>query len=154
MLKLAWSHMLVILWCTLVYSSLFRTPHQKWVRTNSASGFAKELKINYQFSPLPLRISDAHVHTANTGATGVCPGTQYCTSVEDYEFGCKQVTSGNRFPESQNVTIKHTNPGLWMAGDAVLMNQNTFHRGWKHDMQKGPDRGMDFCLNWQIHVRM
>lgn len=71
----------------------------------------------------------------------MCPGTQYCTDVEDNEFGCKQITSGNLFPDSQNKTNEHTNSGVWMAGDAVLMNQNTHHRGWKHNMQNGPDRG-------------
>ena len=89
-----------------------------------------------------VRIFDACLCTCNKGATGVCPGTQYCTNVEDFEFGCKQVTSGNIFPKSQDGANKYTKSGSWMTGDAVLMNQNTFHRGWKHDMQNGPDRGM------------
>lgn len=72
----------------------------------------------------------------------MCPGTQYCTNVEDHEFGCKQVTSGDLFSESHDKTFENTKSEYWRAGDAVLMNQNTFHRGWKHDMKNGPDRGM------------
>lgn len=100
-----------------------------------------------------VRIFDACLRTCNTGATGVCPGTQYCTNVEDFEFGCKQVTSGNEFPEHQDRTNnKYRKSGSWMAGDAVLMNQNTFHRGWKHDMQNGPDRGMASLHLMHFHL--
>lgn len=75
----------------------------------------------------------------------MCPGTQYCTNVEGYEFGCKQITSGNSFQQLHNESKLSLKPGTWMSGDAVLMNQNTFHRGWKHNMKNGPDRG-DYFL--------
>ena len=65
------------------------------------------------------------------GQTGICPGTHYCTSVQDFEVGCKQIVSGKRGDNNQM---------LWLAGDAVLMNQNTFHRGTKHTDKKGGDR--------------
>ena len=69
--------------------------------------------------------------TASMGQTGICPGTHYCTSVQDFEIGCKQIVSGKR---------RDNNQMLWLAGDAVLMNQNTFHRGTKHTDKKGGDR--------------
>ena len=84
------------------------------------------------------------------GATGVCPGTQYCSRVEDFELGCKQVTSGNRYTNANTTTNIHKDTGIWLAGDAVLMNQNTFHRGWKHDMQNGPDRGMKLATLFDL----
>eukprot|EP00934_Nitzschia_sp_Nitz4_P000321 Nitzschia sp. Nitz4//scaffold233_size31335//15774//18317//NITZ4_007951-RA/size31335-processed-gene-0.3-mRNA-1//1//CDS//3329543379//321//frame0 len=71
--------------------------------------------------------------SASMGATGICPGTHYCGSVDkNAYYKCGQVTSG------------HTEDGtsMWMAGDAVLMNQNTLHRGSKHTLRGGPDRGM------------
>lgn len=52
--------------------------------------------------------------------------------MEDFEFGCKQIVSGKR----------DDNKMLWLAGDAVLMNQNTYHRGWKHTDKKRGDRAI------------
>jgi hypothetical protein len=69
--------------------------------------------------------------TDSMGQTGICPGTHYCTSVEDFEIGCRQIFSWKRGDNNQM---------LWLAGDAVLMNQNIFHRGWKHSDKKGGDR--------------
>jgi len=118
----------------------YKADHQGWHPDVNAKASVKSHARNFMMHfSLFITLQDT---TPKMGATGVCPGTQYCTTVEDNEFGCKQVTSGNLFPESQNETMKHTNPGVWMAGDAVLMNQNTFHRGWKHNMQNGPDRAI------------
>ena len=84
---------------------------------------------------------DTCEYICNTGSTGVCPGTQYCNAVTEHELGCDQVRSGNIFAHSQNKTKNSVEEGSWLAGDAVLMNQNTVHRGWKHNMHNGPDRG-------------
>lgn len=68
------------------------------------------------------------------GATGVCPGTQYCGTVdpEELDLGCHQVSSG----------VDDRGHPVWWTGDAVLMNQNTWHRGWAHTLQNGEDRAM------------
>ncbi|KAL3907355.1 MAG: hypothetical protein SGILL_008910, partial [Bacillariaceae sp.] len=61
------------------------------------------------------------------GATGICPGTHYCASVDDdaYDNGCLQVRTGT----------DSNGRDVWLAGDAVLMNQNTWHRGWAHTLR-------------------
>jgi hypothetical protein len=70
--------------------------------------------------------------TFNMGSTGVCPGSQYCTTIKNTDFSCGQVFSG--------VDSKGT--PIWFAGDAILMNQNTWHRGWTYTPPKGPDRAI------------
>ncbi|KAG7342808.1 phytanoyl-CoA dioxygenase family protein [Nitzschia inconspicua] len=68
------------------------------------------------------------------GSTGVCPGTHYCTGVDEVALdqGCHQVTTG----------VDSNGMPVWWAGDAVLMNQNTWHRGWAHTLRNGDDRAM------------
>eukprot|EP00535_Pseudo-nitzschia_heimii_P004648 CAMPEP_0197179122 /NCGR_PEP_ID=MMETSP1423-20130617/4174_1 /TAXON_ID=476441 /ORGANISM="Pseudo-nitzschia heimii, Strain UNC1101" /LENGTH=415 /DNA_ID=CAMNT_0042628987 /DNA_START=354 /DNA_END=1598 /DNA_ORIENTATION=- len=118
----------------------YKAEHQGWHPDVNAKASVKSHARNFMMHfSLFIALQDT---TSKMGATGVCPGTQYCTSVEDYEFGCKQVTSGNSNVDSNNGTDVISKFGVWKAGDAVLMNQNTFHRGWKHEMQKGPDRAI------------
>ncbi len=83
---------------------------------------------------------------SNKGPTGVCPGTQYCSELRDHDFGCKQVASVKTPAQPGNIPTESTASASWMTGDAVLMNQDTFHRGWKHDLPDGPDRGKEFSF--------
>jgi hypothetical protein len=68
------------------------------------------------------------------GATGICPGTQYCSSLNDNVFHrrCHQVMSGRDIDGRP----------VWWTGDAVLMNQNTWHCGEAHTLREGDDRAM------------
>ena len=63
------------------------------------------------------------------GATGACPGSQYCSS-DDCDVLLEQVG----FP------LVDPNVGHWPAGDALLMTQSAFHRGAAHTDPDGPDR--------------
>ena len=72
--------------------------------------------------------------TFDMGSTGVCPGSHYCSSmVGGTSQACGQVFSG--FDPNDGTPI-------WFAGDAVLMNQNTFHRGWEYSQRRGPHRAI------------
>jgi hypothetical protein len=68
------------------------------------------------------------------GATGICPGTQYCSSLDDKVFhqGCHQVITGRDIDGRP----------VWGTGDAVLMNQNTWHCGGAHSLRDGDDRAI------------
>lgn len=69
--------------------------------------------------------------TKEMGATGVCPGTHYCS--DGYlEHLCTKEGYQLLDPET----------GYWNAGDALLMNMNSFHRGSAHTDPDGPDRVM------------
>jgi len=118
----------------------YKAEHQGWHPDVNAQASVKSHARNFMMHfSLFITLQDT---TPKMGATGVCPGTQYCSRVEDFELGCKQVTSGNKFTNANTTTNINMDTGIWLAGDAVLMNQNTFHRGWKHDMQNGPDRAL------------
>lgn len=68
--------------------------------------------------------------TAEMGATAACPGSHYCpaSGMEDVcEEGGFQVVGED---------------GYWKAGDALLMNMNSYHRGAAHIDPNAEDRVM------------
>jgi hypothetical protein len=67
--------------------------------------------------------------TAAMGATEVCPGTYMCSN-SDAEWTCGE----NGFQVSGS--------GKWNQGDAILMNQQSFHRGAAHVDPDGPHRAL------------
>mmetsp|Transcript_19282 Transcript_19282/g.22279 ORF Transcript_19282/g.22279 Transcript_19282/m.22279 type:complete len:861 (+) Transcript_19282:169-2751(+) len=108
----------------------YKAEHQGWHPDVNAEASVKSHARNFMMHfSLFITLQDT---TNSMGSSGVCPGTQYCTRMEDFEFGCKQIVSGKR----------DDNKLLWLAGDAVLMNQNTYHRGWKHTDKKRGDRAI------------
>lgn len=68
--------------------------------------------------------------TSRMGATGVCPGTHYC-SQGDFAELCEK--------HGFQLVNEH---GYWGIGDALLMNQNSFHRGAAHTDPDALDRIM------------
>ena len=64
------------------------------------------------------------------GATSACPGTHYCSAGP-----IDQMCSSHGF---QMVGDE----GVWQAGDAMLMNMNSLHRGAAHQDPNGEDRVM------------
>lgn len=69
--------------------------------------------------------------TMEMGATGACPGTHYCS-----DSGVEELCNKEGF---QLVDPKE---GCWVAGDALLMNMNSYHRGSAHTDPDGEDRVM------------
>jgi hypothetical protein len=66
--------------------------------------------------------------TAEMGATGVCPGTYMCGN-EDATDTC----------EEHGFQVSGKN-NIWKTGDAILMNQQNFHRGAAHVDPNAPHR--------------
>ena len=61
------------------------------------------------------------------GATDLCPGTHMCGSANS-----DSVCAGHSFQASGGT--------VWKGGDALFMNQQTFHRGAAHTDPNGPHR--------------
>mmetsp|Transcript_23893 Transcript_23893/g.36928 ORF Transcript_23893/g.36928 Transcript_23893/m.36928 type:complete len:971 (+) Transcript_23893:205-3117(+) len=68
--------------------------------------------------------------TKEMGATTTCPGTHYCPSGNMDSF-CQ---------EHGFQLVNHD--GYWRAGDALLMNMDSWHRGAAHTDPNGDDRVM------------
>lgn len=66
------------------------------------------------------------LQNTTTGATHVCPGSHYCGDDDGFIR-----TEG--FPMVPST-------GYWAVGDALLMNQNAYHRGSGHTDPHAPDR--------------
>ena len=127
--------------------------HQSWHPDVNAYGSAKTYARHFvQHWSLFIPLQDT---LADMGATGLCPGSHYCSKLEDdlvhlrpEQGGCGQVYSGywssrdnNTSNGSNHYDGEHHQP-VWMTGDAVLMNQNTYHRGWKHSNPKNKHRAI------------
>lgn len=69
--------------------------------------------------------------TKDMGATAMCPGSHYCSD-------------GNIEPICERDGFQYTDSrtGNWRAGDALLMNMNSYHRGAAHTDPGSPDRVM------------
>lgn len=68
--------------------------------------------------------------TKEMGATDCCPGSHFCSAGAIGSF-CD--THGFQVVNEE---------GFWRAGDALLMNMNTVHRGAAHTLEGGEDRVM------------
>jgi len=72
--------------------------------------------------------------TKEMGATWICPGTQFCDKInKNVKNKCKPITSDYNH---------HQNTRFMRAGNAVIMNQNTFHRGGQYTLRDGPHRSI------------
>ena len=77
--------------------------------------------------------------TKNGGATGACPGTHMCAD------GLEKVCEEHGIqPINQH--------GYWTAGDAMVMNMDSWHRGSAHVDPGGPDRVM-LCVTFTSRPR-
>ncbi|KAL3905238.1 MAG: hypothetical protein SGILL_009756 [Bacillariaceae sp.] len=77
--------------------------------------------------------------TPKMGATTLCPGTHFCAN-EDLENVCMEPNwDGNRnsFEASSNGQTAHDDGAALLQGDAMMFNQNVWHRGPKN---KDPER--------------
>jgi hypothetical protein len=74
--------------------------------------------------------------TGEMGATDLCPGTHYCANWIDAQ--CEQRKIGLHEIREE---------GVWRAGDAVLFNQQVWHRGTEHTDPNSQDR-MVFIMSF------
>jgi len=105
---------------------------------NARAGAASHARNFALHLSLFVPLQDA---TYAMGSTGICPGSQFCTEIDGWmEDRCMQVASGLEAVGSSanNNRTRH----VWRAGDAVLMNQNTFHRGAAHTDRNGGERAI------------
>lgn len=128
--------------------------HQSWHPDVNAYGSAKTYARHFvQHWSLFIPLQDT---LGDMGATGLCPGSHYCSKLENdlvhlraEQGGCGQVHSGYVSSSTDNNTSSSINrydgeprQPVWMTGDAVLMNQNTYHRGWKYSNPKNKHRAI------------
>ena len=89
------------------------------------------LQYGRSFDPLWSLFVQLQNTTARMGATGICPGLHYCSRGDT-----GSVCETHGYPMVDPAT------GYWNAGDALLMNMNSFHRGSAHQDPDGLDRVM------------
>ena len=106
------------------YGAVDQYWHDDVIPTASAIRYARTFGPSYS----------VFVQLQNTtkamGATDACPGTHYC-SAPGVENVCEQY--GFQMVGDD---------GYWHAGDALLMNMNSYHRGKAHTDPYGQDRVM------------
>jgi hypothetical protein len=109
-------------------TSLYGAKAQDWhddvVNSGSAINFGRS------FGPIYGLFIQLQNTTAAMGATAACPGTHYC-SHGDFDDICTK----------HGFQIANEN-GHWGIGDALLMNQNSFHSGAAHTDPNAIDRVM------------
>lgn len=73
--------------------------------------------------------------TSRMGATTVCPGTHWCANEDMYDF-CLKATDDDEYLYDENEAFDVSSNGLTgkmtgvlKKGDAMMFNQNVFHRG-------------------------
>ncbi|KAL7547485.1 hypothetical protein ACHAWF_010779, partial [Thalassiosira exigua] len=103
-------------------------PDQAWHPDVKPEGHAARFGRTYSHSySLFVPLQDV---TGDMGATDLCPGTHYCSD-EWLEPLC----------EERKVGFHEIGPhGVWRAGDAVLFNQQVWHRGSAHVDPSAPAR--------------
>jgi hypothetical protein len=74
------------------------------------------------FAPTHVMLMPLQDTTASMGATSVCPGTHFCSNLDDGKLY-------NEICEQSSFSIGDPDTGIWSAGTAVLMNPNAIHRG-------------------------
>ncbi|KAL7562460.1 hypothetical protein ACA910_005436 [Epithemia clementina (nom. ined.)] len=107
------------------------------------------------FTPMWSIFLQLQPTTAAMGATGVCPGMQFCSlNHEQVERVCQRhgfalVDDQDHDPDPEdaddhdkNNTNTTTTAPYWSTGDALLMNMNAYHRGGAHVDPHAPDRVM------------
>ena len=97
--------------------------HHDVVAEGSPAKFGRSFIPSYS---LFMTLQDT---TSAMGATEVCPGTYMCSN------GDSERTCGD-------VGFQVSGSGAWEQGDAIFMNQQSFHRGAAHVDPNGPHRSL------------
>jgi Phytanoyl-CoA dioxygenase (PhyH) len=92
---------------------------------------ASVMKYGRTFGPSYSVFIQLQNTTKEMGATETCPGSHYCSKGEIEAF-C----------EREGFHAVNSSTGYWRAGDALLMNMNSYHRGTAHTDPNAPDRVM------------
>ncbi|KAL3926570.1 MAG: hypothetical protein SGBAC_013423 [Bacillariaceae sp.] len=100
-------------------TSRYGSTHQPWHPDVKPDGNGVQFGRTYSHSYslfIPLQNT-----TGQMGPTDLCPGTHYCADwidaqCEENKIGLHEIRDG----------------GIWKAGDAVLLNQQVWHRGTQH----------------------
>lgn len=127
----------------------------------SASFGAKDQEYHYDIYPTESSILYARSFnnmyslfiqlqdtTSDMGATLICPGSQYCTMDDAKElchkYGYPAVTATKDHNDNTTTTTasSSSSSSYWKAGDAILMNMHSFHRGGAHTNPQALDRVM------------
>lgn len=106
------------------YGAIDQYWHDDVIAAGSAIKFARTFGPSYS---LFMQLQNT---TTTMGATGVCPGTQMCAD-----------GAMDKFCEDHGFQLVNAD-GYWRAGDAMLMNMNTWHRGAAHTDPTALDRVM------------
>ncbi|GFH48193.1 hypothetical protein CTEN210_04669 [Chaetoceros tenuissimus] len=106
-------------------TSAYGAKDQIWHYDIPAEG--SPAKYGRSFIPSYSLFMNLQDTTAAMGATEVCPGTYRCTNSGDFD-----AYQEDGFPVSGD--------GVWEQGDAVFMNQQSYHRGAAHTDPNGPHR--------------
>jgi hypothetical protein len=114
-------------------TSTYGAKSQYWHDDVISSGSA--INFGRTFGPIYSLFIQLQNTTAAMGATGACPGTHFC-SEGDFTDLCTK----------HGFQLANEN-GHWGIGDALLMNQNSYHRGAAHIDPNGLDRVM-FILSF------
>ena len=92
---------------------------------------ASAMKYGRTFGPSYSIFVQLQDTTTAMGATAVCPGSHKCASGQ-MEVFCNE----------HGFQAVNTTSGFWKAGDALLMNMNSYHRGTAHIDPNAQDRVM------------
>lgn len=92
---------------------------------------ASVLKYGRSFGPSYSVFIQLQNTTKAMGATAICPGLHKCPDGDRFVF-C----------EEEGFQAVNSETGYWKAGDALLMNMNSFHRGAAHTDPNALDRVM------------
>lgn len=95
--------------------------HPDIVSTGSPAKYVRSFVPSYS---LFITLQDT---SAEMGATDVCPGTYMCSNSDAAET-------------CEKVGFQVSGDGEWKKGDAIFMNQQSFHRGAAHNDPNGPHR--------------
>jgi hypothetical protein len=112
---------------TIAYGAIPQWWHPDVQATASATRHARSFDPSFSLF-VPLQDT-----TAAMGATGVCPGTHYCNA------GDSNIAA---ICEEHGFQLVEEETGVWKAGDALLMNTASYHRGGGHTDPNAPDRVM------------
>lgn len=110
---------------TSTYGAVDQWWHDDVVASASAMKYGRTFGPSYSIF---VQLQDT---TTAMGATAVCPGSHKCAS------GQMEV-----FCHEHGFQAVNTTSGYWKAGDALLMNMNSYHRGTAHVDPKAQDRVM------------
>lgn len=142
----------------------YQAPPQAWHSDTKADGNAVLHGRTYEHSYslfIPLQNT-----TKDMGPTDLCPGTHYCADdelhalCEEYKIGLHQIRPDNEEESKQSdfvapnddgtyenfeedevyQEVDENENGVWRQGDAVLLNQQVWHRGATHAGRDSPDR--------------